>query len=126
MLNKPMHTETFIADTESLADYQYHFVKMDGNKTVCKMAADTDTPIGILQNNPARYAEAIVTVIGRSKITGGEDCTFGTVIGSGADGRAEVANAANQFAAGQMVKRASGDGVLGECVIDCTSLNVNP
>ena len=89
--SQPLVDGSRVCGSVSLATKQYHFVKLHTDGTLLICAADTDRPYGILQNNPAVGEEAVVCIIGISKLIAGEDIDSpGGYIGTGADGRGEV------------------------------------
>jgi hypothetical protein len=53
---------------EDLSSYQYCFVVQDTDGTVRLANAATDVPLGVLQNAPASGEEAIVRIMGTSKL----------------------------------------------------------
>ena len=125
--NKLAHTESFIAGGD-LRLVQYYFVKMSADRTCVVGAAITDIPIGVLQNNPNTGEEALVTVIGRTKVIAIETLTAGELIGCGGDGRAYLVEAGDTtvYRAGQVIVGSAGAGSVSEAIISCTGLNVAP
>ena len=85
---KAVYTETFIAG-ESLTANQYHGVKLNGNRTVDVIDADTDIPVGVLLNDPDDTEEALVMIVGRTPVVVGEAITAGQLVSFDADGHAE-------------------------------------
>lgn len=73
-----------------LSSKQFHFVKVSGNNTVTVCAAITDTPIGVLQNNPASGEAAVVCVFGITKVVADGTLAAGNLIGTSADGQADA------------------------------------
>lgn len=67
---------------------QFYFVKLNTSGQVVAIAADTDVPIGVLQNEPNTGEAAIVMRLGVSKIVGGADLSIGNQIGTSATGKA--------------------------------------
>jgi len=84
---KTIYTESFIAG-ESLADNQYHGVKMNGNHTVDLIDTVTDVPIGVLTNDPGDGEEASVMVLGRVPVVFGDTVAAGGGIRFNGDGHA--------------------------------------
>ena len=85
----PVQKMTFSAAAD-LSDYQYHFVKISADNTVAICAADTDVPIGILQNAPSAAGDACeVMTFGVSKLMVGSDITAGELVGTDAAGEGE-------------------------------------
>ena len=85
---KTVFTETFIAG-EDLREYQYHGVKLNGDRTVDRIDADTDIPVGVLLNEPNDGEEALVMIVGRCPVVIGELITAGMIISFDANGEAE-------------------------------------
>jgi hypothetical protein len=69
---------------------QFKFVKLDANGDVIAIAAITDIPIGVLQNTPALGQEAEVMGDGITKLQADAALTPGAVIGTSADGQADI------------------------------------
>lgn len=93
-----------------LSAKQFHFVKMSGNGTVDACSAITDTPVGILQNNPTSGQAAIVAVAGLSKVVANATLAAGDVIGTSADAQADpIVNGVDVtvFVCGQAVTAAA-------------------
>jgi len=77
----------------SLTTKQYYFVKMSAATAgaVIIVAATTDVPVGVLQNNPAAGEPAQIQALGATKIVCGTTAvTAGAVIGWNAEGQANV------------------------------------
>ena len=114
---KTIFTESFIAG-EDLSDYQYHGVKMNGNRTVDVIDATTDMPVGVLTNEPDDGEEASVMIVGRVPIVLGGTIAAGGLVMFDADGHA-VAWAVTDitmYAAGQCT--IGGDeGEMGEMIV---------
>lgn len=66
---------------------QYKCVKLNGSGQVIAIAADTDVPIGILQNRPALGDPAEVLLIGESKYQASTAVAIGALLGIDADGQ---------------------------------------
>jgi hypothetical protein len=67
-----------------LSALQYTFVKLDSDGQAAAVAATTDKPIGILQNDPTSGQEAEVLVLGGSKLVAGGAVSEGAAIGTSA------------------------------------------
>lgn len=107
---------TFKAGAD-LSAKQYHFVKMSAPQTVVACSGVTDKAIGILQNDPdAAGEEAVVAILGTSKLVAGGVCTFGTNLGPKADGRAQTA-VATQYARAHAVDTSANDGEVIEVLL---------
>jgi hypothetical protein len=79
---------TFVAG-EDLSTKQYHFVKLEPSTgDVILVAAATDRPLGVLQNNPTDQQEAEVLMVGGTKIAGGGTAAVGTPLFANATGKA--------------------------------------
>lgn len=105
----------------NLSALQFCLVKLSGNKTVVSLAAATDIPIGVLQNKPdAAGKEAVVMVVGRTKIVGGATLSAGALISPGATGKALAAVAAS-YTVGQLEEGTAIDNI-NNAVINC----INP
>jgi hypothetical protein len=74
----------------SAAANQFKFVKLDANGDVVAIAAATDIPIGVLQNLPGSGQEAEVMSDGVTKLQADAAITPGAIIGTSADGQADV------------------------------------
>jgi len=119
---KTIYTETFIAG-ESLATNQYHGVKLNGNRTVDVIDADTDAPVGVLLNEPGDGEEALVMILGRCPVVIGEAITAGQRISFDASGHAEpreVADTDNYPAGICTIGGAAGE--VGEMIVGVTSV----
>ena len=123
-LNKPIHTESFLAGAD-LSAHQYKFVKLSADNTVVICSAATDTAIGVLQNKPDTSGkEATVMVIGRSKVNADAALTFGTLIGTAADGQADAKTAGTdttEYILGTIIRGAGSAGNFAEAVINCAN-----
>lgn len=77
---KQVLMESFIAG-EDLSDYQYHGVVLTTTaRTVDLADADTDTPVGCLQNDPESGEEAEVMCFGRTPIRLGGTVAVGALV----------------------------------------------
>lgn len=83
----PGMSASFVAGGD-LSAKQYYFVKLNSSGQVVIIAANTDKPIGILQNAPASGGVAEVMLYGISKVSADADLTVGNQIGPSADGQA--------------------------------------
>ena len=73
---------------------QYLFVKLNGTEdTFVHCNSDSDSPLGISQNDPKSGGELAVRVLGRSKITAGSGgLAVGDEVGTDAAGRGVKVN----------------------------------
>lgn len=86
-----------------LSTKQYLFVELGTGGTVTATNADTDIPLGILQNDPdAANRAATVGVLGVSKVVLGATIAAGVKVGPGSDGRA-VATVSAKHVAGILI-----------------------
>lgn len=74
-----------------LSTYQFHFVKLNGSGQIVPITADTDKPIGILQNKPPLGQAGTVWMAGISKLKSSAAITAGAVVGPSANGRGVAA-----------------------------------
>lgn len=114
---------TLVAGAD-LSAAQYKFVKLDASGQAVLVAAATDKPIGILQNNPASGQEAEVTVSGGSKFVGSGSIAIGAQIGSDANGKGAALVAGTdttKYVVGTVLVATGGDGQIGTAVIDATA-----
>ncbi len=119
---KLTHTESFIAGAD-LSDYQYHGMKMSANRTCTIFAAETDVPVGVLQNTPESGEEAEVLVIGRSPVVLGGTVAAGNPIyfdGSGHAIASVAGTDTTKYVAG--ICTIGGDAThVGEALINCAA-----
>ena len=73
-----------------LSAQQYKYVKVDAAGKAAAIAAATDLPIGVLQNKPLAGAAAEIMVDGVTKLQADAALTPGALIGTSADGQADV------------------------------------
>jgi len=69
-----------------LSSSQYKFVKLNSSGQVIAVAAATDRPIGVLQNNPASGGTAEVLVSGGTKLVLGGTVTEGQIVSPSSTG----------------------------------------
>ena len=115
---------TFVAGGD-LSSSQYKFVKLNSSGQVVAIAADTDVPIGVLQNNPASGAEASVVIVGGTKIVASASGALGTVIaiGTTSAGKA-VARATTdttKYVLGTYLQAPGADGDIVAAVVNCAN-----
>lgn len=78
-----------------LSSSQFKFVKLNSSGEVVDVAANTDQPIGVLQNNPASGGAASVMVAGVTKVQGDANLAKANNIGTSADGQAAAYSASD-------------------------------
>lgn len=106
-----------------LSALQYTFVKLDSSGNAAAVAATTDKPIGILQNDPTSGQEAEVLVLGGSKLVAGGAVSEGAAIGTSAAGKGSAltlaGTGATHFMLGQALTEASAANELFTVVVNC-------
>lgn len=103
---------------------QYHFVKIDtsGNAAIC--AAATDKPIGVLQNNPNTGQEAVITVVGGTKVVAKGSLDEGVLIGTASDGKADgktPGTDTTEYVVGTVILAAGAEDELATALVNCAS-----
>jgi hypothetical protein len=114
---------TFVAAGD-LSAKQYHFVKLDTDGKVVIVAAITDKPIGVLQNNPASGEEAEVVICGITKVSADSSINEGDLIGTSSDGQADTIAAGTDttvYVVGQCLLAAGAAARIGTIVVNCAS-----
>lgn len=116
---------TLVAGAD-LSSSQYLFVKLNasGQAVICNGA--TDSPIGVLQNDPASGEEASVLVVGGTKLVAGAAINPGIKIGTGANAKADAKVAGTdttEYTVGVVLLASSADGDIITAVINCASPN---
>jgi len=107
-----------------LSSSQYKFVKLNSSGQVVDIAAATDIPAGVLQNNPASGGAAEVAVIGVTKLQGDADLAKGAQIGTSADGQAVALVAGTdttKYVVGQVLEDNSAAAGLVTALINCAN-----
>ncbi len=110
----------------SLTSSQYKFVKLNSSGQVIDIAANTDIPIGILQNAPASGDMAVVMVTGVSKVQGDVDLSKANLIGPSADGQAAAyvnGTDTTKYIVGQVIDDNTTAGGLATVVFNCAVPN---
>ena len=108
---------------EDLSAAQYKFVKISSGKAVL-CAAATDSPIGVLQNDPASGEEAAIVVVGGTKIVSSASIAAGIKIGTSSTGKADAKVAGTdttEYTVGQVILGAGADGEYLTAVVNCAS-----
>ena len=119
-----VHSWTFVAG-ESLTAKQFHFVKLHTDGLVYACAADTDNPVGILQNKPASGEMAEVMLFGISKLASNAALTAGVYVGTHTDGRgAPYAHGTDttKYIAGRVLIPSSTAGGIASVIFNCMAL----
>lgn len=122
---KDVLTESMKADAD-LSGKQFYFVKMTANpREVGVCSATTDRPIGVLQNKPDTAGkEALVMIIGRSKVNSDAALNEGDAIGPSADGQAvaktqTTGGSSTQMVGGTVIEASGAAGEMAVAVINC-------
>lgn len=117
-----MWADSFIAGGD-LSALQYHFVKLGASEgQVVAITADTDVPVGVLQNAPdAAGKSATVVMFGRCKVKASAVIALGALIGPSANGRAVTLAAANptKYWAGRARSASGGADEIISAWVDC-------
>jgi hypothetical protein len=109
----------FVAGAD-LSALQYRFVKLNSSGEVVAITADTDQPVGILQDAPAaagRSAEIMVN--GISKLYGAQAMTAGNKVGPSANGRGDDTSPTTPV--GQVVVGTGAADELGSVMFNCAN-----
>jgi hypothetical protein len=113
---------TFVAG-EDLSAKQYNFVKLNSSGQVIAVAADTDSPIGVLQNAPVSGAEASVTIVGGTKIVASASQSLPATIGTASAGKgvARAVTDTTKYVLGTYLQAPGADGDIVAAVINCAN-----
>lgn len=107
-----------------LSDSQFRFVKRSGD-TYVAVAADTDLPDGVLQNEPESGEPCHVIAFGGTKLEAAEALSIGGFVGPSANGRgaARTKDQTNtKYICGRALAAVTAGGEITAAVIDC----INP
>ena len=116
-------SKTFTADGD-LSAKQYHFVKQSTAGKVAICSGATDRPIGVLQNDPTDGQEAVVMIMGVSKVSANEALTLDWLIGTSADGQADrkiAGTDVTEFICGTVLSATTAAAGLATCAINCAT-----
>jgi len=115
---------TFVAGAD-LSTKQYTFVKLNSSGQVVAVAADTDSPIGVLQNNPTSGQEASVTIVGGTKLVASASAVLGTVLAIGTSAAGKGVNRpvtdTTKYTLGVYLEAPGADGDIVAAVINCAN-----
>ncbi len=106
-----------------LSAAQFMFVKLSGS-TVVLCAAETDVPVGVLQNKPVSGRRADICILGPTKVSANGAITEGDLIGTSADGQADpkvIGTDITHYVCGRALEAASGAGQIIEAAVNCVS-----
>lgn len=107
-----------------LSTKQFYFVKIDTSGQAALCAAATDRPIGVLQNNPAAGEEAVITVVGGTKVVAGASLDEGTLIGTTAAGKAGAkvpGTDSTNYVVGTVILASGADNEIATALVNCAS-----
>jgi len=105
-----------------LSSSQYKFVKLNTSGQIVAIAADTDSPVGILQNAPTSGQPAEVMCNGISKVQGDADLSKGAFVGTSADGQAIAlvhGTDTTKYIVGQVIQDNGAAGGLATIIFNC-------
>jgi hypothetical protein len=112
---------SFVAG-EDLRTKRFYFLKLHTDGTVLLCAADTDNPIGILQNTPNTGQMATVMVDGVSKVVGSADLALGDLVGTTSAGKAATyahGTDTTKYIVGRVIEENSADGGVASIIFSC-------
>ena len=105
-----------------LSDNQFKFVKEAADGTLVKIAAATDVPYGVQQND-ARLGEAVEVVrTGVSKVAGAANLAAGDMVGTSAAGIAAkltIGTDTTKYVAGTVVDGNGAANSIASIALDC-------
>lgn len=106
-----------------LSTKQFYFVKLSAANTVTVCNGATDVPCGILQNKPSAAGRpAVVRMFGISKVSADAAITVGSLVGTSADGQADIKLAGTdttQYVVGVALTACSNAGEIVEVSLNC-------
>jgi hypothetical protein len=113
---------TLVAGAD-LSALQYNFVKLNSSGEAIAIAADTDVPVGVLQNAPTTGQEAEVLIVGGTKVVAGASITLPRAIGTGATGKAVALAVTDttKYVVGSLITASAADGNVVTAVINCAN-----
>lgn len=120
----PQMKATGLKASADLSAKQFYFVKLSGAGTVTVCAAVTDVPIGVLQNTPTSGQAAEIVTIGQTKVSSDAAIAAGSVIGTSADGQAQVVTVGTEttvYIAGQALDTTGAAGGLVSAFVNCAA-----
>jgi hypothetical protein len=109
---------------EDLSAKQFYFVKINTSGQAVACSGATDKPIGVLQNDPTSGKEAIVTVVGGTKVVAGASIDEGVLIGTASTGKADAkvpGTDTTEYVVGQVILAAGADGEILTAVVNCSN-----
>jgi hypothetical protein len=109
---------------EDLSAKQFYFVKINSSGQAVACSGATDKPIGVLQNDPTSGKEAIVTVVGGTKVVASASIDEGALIGTASSGKADAKTPGTdttEYVVGSVILAAGADGEILTAVVNCAS-----
>lgn len=114
-----VHVGDLVASADlSAVTNQFCFVKPSGARGVVLCAANSDVPIGILQNKPVQNDAADVAVAGESKILSGAAFSVGDRLMSDGSGRGITATGSGAVAGARAIEAATAPNQLVSCLVN--------
>jgi hypothetical protein len=114
---------TLVAGADLSAN-QYYFVKINTSGQAVLCSGATDKPIGVLQNDPASGEEAVITVVGGSKVVASASIDEGVLIGTAASGKADAKTPGTdttEYVVGTVILAAGADNEILTALINCSN-----
>lgn len=114
---------TLVAGAD-LSAKQYYFVKLNSSGEAVLCSGATDKPIGVLQNDPTSGKEAIVTVVGGTKVVASASIDEGVLIGTASTGKADAkvpGTDTTEYVVGQVILASGADGEILTAVVNCAN-----
>jgi hypothetical protein len=114
---------TLVAGADLSAN-QYYFVKINSSGLAVLCSGATDKPIGVLQNDPASGEEAVITVVGGSKVVAGASIDEGVLIGTASTGKADAKTPGTdttEYVVGTVILAAGADNEILTALINCSN-----
>ena len=111
---------------EDLSAKQYYFVKINTSGQAMLCSGATDKPICVLQNDPASGEEAVVTVVGGSKVVASASIDEGVLIGTASTGKADAkvpGTDTTEYVAGTVILASGADGEILTALINCANVH---
>jgi hypothetical protein len=110
-------TKTFIASAD-YGDTKYVFVELNSGRNQCNICnAATDTPIGVMENNPESGSAMVVQLDGTTKIIASAAIAKGSWVGTTAAGKAVVKNTLGDVCVGIALEAATASGDIIEILL---------
>lgn len=104
-----------------LSSSQFTWVKLDSSGDVVECAAVGDAPYGVLQNNPESGEEAVVCLLGVTKVVADADIsTPGTLVGTSSDAQTDAkvpGTDSAEYYSGVMISGGSAAGAYGTAFV---------